>query len=66
VTSEEKEDEQTPDSHIAEPTPALLQGQASARGVLLDYDLRLGSHPRSSSRYFGCFTLSHLSVRPAT
>src|SRR5260370_16886415 len=32
VTSEEKEDEQTPDSHIAEPTPAPPQGQASARG----------------------------------
>ena len=31
---EEKEDEQTPDSHIAEPTPALRQGQALARGDL--------------------------------
>ena len=43
MTGEEKEDEQAPDSHIAEPTPALPQGQALARGVLLDYDLFLGS-----------------------
>ena len=46
VTSEEKEDEQTPDSHIAEPTTALLQGQASARGVLLDYDLQTEGIPQ--------------------
>ncbi len=66
VTGEEKENEQAPDSHIAEPTPAPPQGQALARGVLLDYDLFLGSQPRSPSRYFACLTFSHLSVRPPT
>ena len=36
------------------------------RGLLVDYDFSRGSQPRSPSRYFTCFTFSHLSVRPPT
>jgi hypothetical protein len=65
VTGEEKEDEQAPDSHIAEPTPALPRGQALARGVLLDYDLFLGSRAAFLDARLALFNLQPLQRAPA-